>query len=280
MKTRTILPALLLIGFFLNAAEFTISNADVKTVIDTRGGTLKKLSLNGKELIPLSAKSRSFTEKVMRSDGKKAILEDFSTLDFTPVSVRKDEVVLSAAGVKNFDFLRITKRYSIQDKELVLDVTLQNLSDKAQSAGFWVRTMLRRDNGMGMTNTYFYPVNGSGSAGRIRATQKVMNGSPLRPPPRPVLWETMTRPAVYCFCLKTVSAPCTAGFPPTRKFRRWNIFSGKRKFPQKEHPRIRSGRSFRKTFPPYWRNIKTDLCGRERVKRRSCWIYTRKATKE
>lgn len=161
MKTRIVLPALLLIGFFLNAAEFTISNADVKAVIDTRGGTLKKLSLNGKELIPLSAKSRSFTEKVMRSEEKKAILEDFSTLDFTPVSVRKDEVVLSAAGVKNFDFLRITKHYSIQDKELVLDVTLQNLSDKVQNAGFWVRTMLRRDNGMGMTNTYFYPVNGN-----------------------------------------------------------------------------------------------------------------------
>jgi len=160
MKTRTVLPALLLLGSFLNAAEFTISDADVKAVIDTRGGALKKLSLNGKELIPLSAKALSFTEKVMRSEGKKAILEDFSNLDFTPISVRKNEIALSAAGVKNFDFLRITKRYSVKGNELVLDVTLQNLSDKVQSAGFWVRTMLRRDNGMGMRNTYFYPVNG------------------------------------------------------------------------------------------------------------------------
>lgn len=162
LKTKKILLALCLVLCTLNAAEFSISAGKIKARFDTRGGALKGLSFNGKELTRHEKQTLSFTEKVLRSEGKTQIMEDFSVLEFTPVSVKKDSITFSALGVKNFDFLRITKNFSINAKTNALDVKykLENISNKAMSAGFWTRTMLRRNNGMGMRNTYFYHVNG------------------------------------------------------------------------------------------------------------------------
>ena len=162
MKTIQVLLAACLGIFSLNAAEFSISSGKIQAFFDTKGGGLKRLSFNGKELTRHEKEGLSFTEKLLRSEGKNQIIEDFSALEFTPVDVKKDAVTFSVLGVKNFDFLRLTKSFSINSKENALVVTfkLENISGKAADAGVWTRTMLRRNNAMGMRNTFFYPLKG------------------------------------------------------------------------------------------------------------------------
>ncbi|MBR2373767.1 MAG: beta-galactosidase, partial [Lentisphaeria bacterium] len=142
----------------LHAAEFTISAGKLKAVFDTRGGALKTLYLGDKALTYPDKKTLSFTEKVLRSEGKKQYVEEFSNLEFTPVALTRNSISFSAVGVQNFDFLRVTKTFSLDAKTNTMTVSYKfdNLSGKDSKAGIWSRTMLRRFDGMGMRNTYFH----------------------------------------------------------------------------------------------------------------------------
>lgn len=146
----------------LAGAEFSISEGAVKAVFDTRGGGLKSLSIKGKELTRHDRYALSFTEKLLRSRKNQQIIEDFSKYEFTPVEVKKNSVTFTAKGVRNFDFLRLTKRFTVNGKNNTLKVefTLENISDRPGDVGLWTRTMLRRNNGSGMRNAFFFHLGG------------------------------------------------------------------------------------------------------------------------
>ena len=95
MKKKSVLLMCCLVGLSLTAAEFTLNSGAVKAVFDTRGGGIKQLSFKGRELLRHKGTIWSFTEKVLRSEGKKQIIEDFSTLEFTPVTLDKNSIVLN-----------------------------------------------------------------------------------------------------------------------------------------------------------------------------------------
>ena len=158
MKVKKYLFLLGMTAFLLGGAEFTIGSGAVKAVVGTKGAEVRSLTIGGKEIAPPVKNARTLTEKVLRNAEKTQIMEDFSALEFTPEALTADSITLSALGVRNFDFLRVTKKYAIdaRTKVLTLTYTLTNISGRDQKAGLWIRTMLRRHNGLGMRNTYTY----------------------------------------------------------------------------------------------------------------------------
>ena len=101
----------------LGGAEFTIGSGPFKAVIGTKGAEVRSLTIKDKEIAPPVKDARTLTEKLLRNAGKTQIMEDFSGLEFTPEALTPDSVTLSALGVRNFDFLRVTKKYTLDARK-------------------------------------------------------------------------------------------------------------------------------------------------------------------
>ena len=164
MRMKFFVPSVMagMLAFQAGAAQFPISGGDIRAVLDTTGGSLSALSFRGKNLTVRKGGENSFTELALAASGRRELIEKFAKLEFRPVETGPESATFSALGVKAFDWLRITKSYRIEPKkrELVVTWRLANLSPRPRPVGFWIKSFLRRDDGMGMANRYFYPRGG------------------------------------------------------------------------------------------------------------------------
>ncbi len=158
---------LLLAGTALSvaAAEISAVFKDKKVIFETKGGGIKSIVWKNKVY---ASRTGSFTERVMADtlkNGKPAQFQErFDNLEFQPKLLKRywnlSELSFSARGTGAFDWLRITKHYTVYRDKSVIEVKyiLTNLDSQPHNVALWTRTFLRAADDSGKNpNLYLQP---------------------------------------------------------------------------------------------------------------------------
>ncbi|NLF94539.1 MAG: hypothetical protein GX564_11700, partial [Oligosphaeraceae bacterium] len=159
------IPSLILLfcALSLSAVDIPFGQGEIQATLETTGGALSNLTYKGHQML---AFGNSFSERVVanypQEDGKaRQWMERFDLLQFTPAvlenSRNRAQVMLSARGTGAFDWLRISKTYTLQGPSPVLEIEyrLENLGEEPRAAGLWVRTFLRSCQDPKETNVFY-----------------------------------------------------------------------------------------------------------------------------
>lgn len=163
MKTLVLWLSILGLSISTLAVEIPFSQGEIEATLETTGGALSNLTYKGHKML---AFGNSFSERVVanypREDGKaRQWMERFDLLQFTPTilesSRNRAQVLLSARGTGAFDWLRISKTYTLQRSTPVLEIEyrLENLCEEPRGAGLWVRSFLRSCQDPKETNVFY-----------------------------------------------------------------------------------------------------------------------------
>ncbi len=149
-------------SMILGAVEIPVTYADINASLNTTGGALSKLTYKGHSLL---AFGNSFSERIVANsprDGKAGQWQErFDLLEFTARILQNDRrgvsVELSARGIGAFDWLRISKKYTFQGSQPVMQIEyrLENLAEAPYSVGVWCRTFLRSCQDNKETNVFY-----------------------------------------------------------------------------------------------------------------------------
>ena len=160
MKIASLL--LLFCSITLTAVEIPFSQGEIEATLETTGGAISNLTYKGQKML---AFGNSFSERIVANcpeDGKpRQWLERFDLLQFTPEILEsgrnRSRVLLSARGIGAFDWLRLSKTYTLQSSAPVLEVEyrLENLSEQPRTVGVWARTFLRSCQDPKETNVFY-----------------------------------------------------------------------------------------------------------------------------
>ena len=167
MKNKLFL-SLIAAASTLAAVEIPVDLGNKKLTFDTRGGGIKSIIWKKKSYsIPSGVHAGSFTERVMADtikNGKPAQFQErFDNLQFKAEFLKRywmvNEIEFSARGTGAFDWLRITKVYTVYRNRPVISVKyiLTNLDSKPHSAALWSRTFLRASEDGKNANLYLQP---------------------------------------------------------------------------------------------------------------------------
>lgn len=145
----------------LCAVEIPFARGPMEITLETKGGGVS--SVKWKNHL-YNAPGISFTERVMhnteKGDKKAVVQEFFHDLEFTPRKLSGDwsnlSYELSARGTGAFDWLRITKVYTINRNRdyFLIRYTMENLDHAAHPLSLWVRTFLRDYRSSNTRNIY------------------------------------------------------------------------------------------------------------------------------
>ncbi|MBR2374425.1 MAG: beta-galactosidase trimerization domain-containing protein [Lentisphaeria bacterium] len=145
----------------LSAVEIPFNRKPLEVTFETKGGGIRRLAWQGHLL---SAPDISFTERAMTNtmrNGKEAVLQEFFyDLEFTPRVISDNwntrVFELSARGTGAFDWMRLTKTYTLHRTRdfFLVKYTLENLDKVPHSAALWVRTFFRDYQNSGAKNIF------------------------------------------------------------------------------------------------------------------------------
>ena len=145
----------------LAAVEIPFNRKPLEVTLETKGGGITRMVWQGHLF---NGPGTSLTERVMANTergGKPAVLKEFfHDLEFTPEFVSDNwntkVIRLSARGTGAFDWLRITKTYTLHRNQpfFFVKYTLDNLDSTPRPAALWVRTFFRDYQQSGAKNLF------------------------------------------------------------------------------------------------------------------------------